>query len=200
MSWSRIIPTGRVADGINLKGIDYYNRLINALLAEGIEPFITLYHWDTPLGIQNDGGWLHDEIVEHFADYARVAYNAFGDRVKWWLTFNEPYLFCLNNWNYGQHGPFEAPPKKPYICAHNVVKAHARAWRIYDQDFRPTQHGQMGISLYCNWPEPKNRNDKEHLAAAERSLNFVVRCFPCCIIVITITIFFKFSSAGGHIL
>lgn len=175
MSWSRIVPTGRVEDGINLKGIDYYNRLIDALLSEGIQPFITLYHWDTPLAIQNDGGWLHDGIVEHFADYARVAFNAFGDRVKWWLTINEPHQFCLQNWNYGQVEPFEGPPKKPYTCAHNVVKAHASAWRIYDQDFRSTQKGKMGISLDCMWPEPKNRNDKEHLAAMERSLNFMVR-------------------------
>ncbi|KAG4067037.1 hypothetical protein HA402_000028 [Bradysia odoriphaga] len=172
LSWSRIIPTGKIANGVSFAGIDYYNKLIDALLAEGISPFITLYHWDTPMGIQNDGGWLHDDIVDHFADYARVAFSAFGDRVKLWLTFNEPYLFCLNNWNYGETSPFQEPPVKPYICSHNVIKAHAKAWRIYDEEFRATQNGQMGITLLCNWPEPKDRSDPEHIAAMERALHF----------------------------
>lgn len=155
-------------------GINYYNRLIDALLAEDIIPFITLYHWDTPLGVQDDGGWLNETIVENFADYARIAYDAFGDRVKWWLTFNEPHVFCLANWNYGEKEPFDEPPRKPYICAHNVVKAHARAWRIYDEEFRSRQHGQVGITLNCDWSEPKNRSDPEHLAAMDRSVHFRV--------------------------
>lgn len=147
-------------------------------MAEGISPFITLYHWDTPLGIQNDGGWLDDGIVDHFADYARVAFNAFGDRVKFWLSFNEPYLFCLSNWNYGQRSPFEEPPVKPYICTHNVIKAHAKAWRIYDEEFRAKQNGQMGITLLLEWPEPKDRSDPEHVAAMERALHFKVSPVP----------------------
>ncbi|XP_037025293.1 myrosinase 1-like [Bradysia coprophila] len=172
LSWSRIVPTGRVADGVSLPGIDYYNRLIDALLAEDIVPFITLYHWDTPLGVQNDGGWLNDTIVDHFADYARVTYEAFGDRVKWWLTFNEPHVFCLANWNYGEQDPFEQPPRQQYICAHNVVKSHAKAWRIYDEEYRQTQQGKMGITLNCDWSEPKDRSDPEHLEAMERSVQF----------------------------
>ncbi len=127
------------------------------------------------MGIQNDGGWLNDTIVDHFADYARVTYENFGDRVKWWLSFNEPHVFCLNDWNYGQKQPFEEPPKKPYICAHNVVKAHAKAWRIYDDEYRSTQQGKMGITLNCDWSEPKNRSDPEHVLAMDRSVHFRVR-------------------------
>jgi len=142
------------------------------LLAEGIAPFITLYHWETPLGVQADGGWLNDQIVDHFADYARIAFDAFGDRVKFWLSFNEPYIFCLANWNYGEQSPFGQPPVKPYICSHNVIKAHAKSWRIYDEEFRAIQNGTMGITLNCDWAEPKDQSDVEHIAAKERALHF----------------------------
>jgi lactase-phlorizin hydrolase len=172
LSWARIVPTGRVIDGINPAGLAYYNKLIDALLAEGITPFITLYHWDLPMGLLNEGGWLNQTIVDHFGDYARTVYRAFGDRVKWWLTFNEPHVFCLADWNYGEHDPFEEPPEKPYICTHNVIKSHALAFRIYDAEFRPFQKGQMGITLNCDWSEPKNRSDPEHVAAKERSMHF----------------------------
>jgi len=172
LSWSRIVPTGRVLDGINRPGITYYNNLINALLDEGIVPFITLYHWDTPMGLQNDGGWLNETIVDHFADFSRVVFREFGDRVKWWLTFNEPHVFCLADWNYGLHEPWEEPPEKPYICTHNVVKSHARTFRIYDTEFRPSQDGKLGITLNCDWSEPKNQSDPEHMAAMDRSMHF----------------------------
>lgn len=149
------------------------------MLAEDIIPFITLYHWDTPQRIQEDGGWLDDKIVDHFADFARIAFEAFGDRVKWWLTFNEPHVFCLADWNYADKDIYkEEPPKRPYICAHNVVKAHAKAWRIYDEEYRSLQQGKMGITLNCDWSEPKNRSDPDHLEAMERSVNFRVSFTP----------------------
>lgn len=94
--------------------------------------------------------------------------------MKLWLSFNEPYIFCLANWNYGERSPFVEPPEKPYICSHNVIKAHAKAWRIYDKEFRPTQQGKMGITINCDWAEPKDRSDPEHIAAMERSLYFKV--------------------------
>jgi len=172
LSWSRIVPTGRVSDGINPAGIAYYHRLIDALLEEGIVPFITLYHWDLPLALMDDDGWLNETIVYHFRDYARLAFQEFGPKVKWWLSFNEPHVFCLADWNYLLHEPWEEPPERPYICAHNVVKAHAVAFRIYDSEFRGEQQGQFGITLNCDWSEPKNHSDPEHLAARERSMNF----------------------------
>lgn len=150
MSWSRLVPSGKVSNGVSFAGLDYYNRLIDALLAEGIEPFITLFHWDTPMGLQEDGGWLNDEIVNHFTDYAGIAFLAFGDRVKFWLSFNEPQIFCLANWNYGESNPFSEPPVKPYICSHNVIKAYAKSWRLYNEQFRPTQNGKMGITMNCD--------------------------------------------------
>lgn len=100
LSWARIVPTGRIADGVNQAGIDHYNEVIDNLIEEGITPFITLYHWDLPLPLTWDGGWLNEEIIQHFQDYARIAFENFGDRVQLWLSFNEPHVFCLADWTY----------------------------------------------------------------------------------------------------
>ncbi len=77
--------------------------------------------------------------------------------------------------NYLNHTDFEDPPERPYICAHNVIKSHARAYRIYDQEFRPGQNGQMGITLHYDWAEPLNRSDPFHVEAMHRSMHFKVR-------------------------
>ena len=162
---------------MNPLGLDYYNRLIDALLEAGIEPFITLYHWDLPLLLQTSGGWLNETTNDHFADYSRIVFEEFGDRVKLWLSFNEPHVFCGATWNYGEQSPFKEPPEKPYICAHNVVKSHALAYRIYESEFAPTQRGRMGITLNCDFPEPKNLDDPTHVEASDRSMHFHVRWF-----------------------
>lgn len=175
ISWPRIIPTGRIADGINQLGIDHYSRFIDALLEAGIQPFVTLYHWDMPMPLVEQGSWLNDTIVDHFADYARIIFGAYGDRVKLWLTFNEPHIFCQYDWQYGEHDPFEDPPLKPYICAHNVIKSHAVAYRLYDKEFRGEQQGKVGITLDCNWPEPKDPSNQTHVEASERQMHFYVR-------------------------
>jgi len=168
------VPTGRIGDGINFAGIAHYNQVINALLAEGIEPFLTLYHWDLPMPLTQDGSWLNDTIVDHFEDYARVAFGAFGDRVKMWLTFNEPHVFCPSDWTYGSKEPLQDPPVEPYICGHNVVKAHALAYHVYDKEFRPSQKGQLGITLNCDWPEAKDPTDPAHVEASDRAMHFHV--------------------------
>ncbi|HEY8173218.1 MAG TPA: family 1 glycosylhydrolase, partial [Dehalococcoidia bacterium] len=89
IAWSRIFPDGKGA--VNQKGIDYYNRLVDALLEAGIKPFPTLYHWDLPQALQDDGGWANREIVPQFARYAETMVNALGDRVPDWMVFNEPW-------------------------------------------------------------------------------------------------------------
>lgn len=86
ISWTRILPTGLYEgpQSINQLGIDYYNKLINALIAAGIRPMITIFHWDTPQSLEDLGGWTHEGIVDHYVDFARVAFEQFGDRVQDW--------------------------------------------------------------------------------------------------------------------
>lgn len=87
VSWSRVLPTGKYLgpDSVNQAGLDYYNNLINALIENGIEPMITIFHWDTPQPLEEEyGGWRNEEIVDHFVDYARLLFENFGDGVKNW--------------------------------------------------------------------------------------------------------------------
>ncbi len=107
LSWSRLIPTGDIRDGINQKGVDYYNNEINTLVKNGIQPVITLYHWDLPLGLHNKfGGWLNQtQIVQSFVDFADLAFKSFGDRVKYWITFNEPWCVAWLGYGTGVNAP-----------------------------------------------------------------------------------------------
>ena len=177
LSWARIVPNGHVRDGINLLGLDYYSQFIDALRVEGIEPFVTLYHWDLPLQLLHEGGWLNETIADHFADYSKVVYQALGNRVKYWASFNEPWIFCGADWNYGYHNPWEEPPEKMYNCSHNVIKAHGLAYRIYDSEFRPIQRGLFGIAPNLDYPEALNESDPNDVEASERAIQFRVKNF-----------------------
>lgn len=157
---------------INQPGIDYYNNLINELLANDIEPMITLYHWDLPQPLQDIGGWPNETLVQHFSDFARLAYTEFGDRVKFWITFNEAFVVCQLGYDYGVHAPgITDPGFSPYQCAHTILKSHAAAYRIYESEFKPTQGGVCGITIDTDWFEPKT-SSAEDRAAAERAIQF----------------------------
>ena len=175
ISWSRVVPTGRISDGVNPKGLEYYNALINELDGNGIEPFVTMYHWDLPQALEEFGGWRNESTVKHFADYARLLYGNFGDRVKKWVTFNEIWSFCVMGYEWGVHAPGSGKsPDRGYLCAHNALKAHAVAYRIYDQEFRAVQGGQIGISVDSTWCEPEDPKNSADVDAAERAITFRV--------------------------
>jgi beta-glucosidase/6-phospho-beta-glucosidase/beta-galactosidase len=82
VSWSRIIPSGKLSDGVNEAGVAYYNNIINGLLAAGIESVVTIYHWDIPQPLQDEGGWLNSTVIQHYIDFAEVCFQRFGDRVS----------------------------------------------------------------------------------------------------------------------
>lgn len=105
VSWPRVLPAGTGAT--NERGIDFYDRLIDGLLERGIEPFLTAYHWDLPQALQDRGGWVHQSIVEAFADYVGLLADRFGDRVRTWITINEPQVFAFFGHAIGRHAPGE---------------------------------------------------------------------------------------------
>ncbi|XP_018320224.1 myrosinase 1-like [Agrilus planipennis] len=176
ISWSRLLPNG-FSHEINDDAVRYYNFLIDALLNNGITPMVTLYHWDLPQILQKLGGWSNVNIVDYFTDYANVAFENFGDRVRYWITFNEPDLFCEA---YGalEFAPIEvkADGIGDYLCSHHVLLAHASAYHLYNESFKTTQRGSLGIALSSRWYLP-NTTSVEDIEAANRFLQFKVGRF-----------------------
>ncbi len=168
ISWSRILPEGR--GRVNRKGLDFYSRLVDALLEAGIRPSVTLFHWDLPEALDDRGGWLNPDIADWFADYARVMYEALDDRVPMWVTLNEPWVVTDGGYLHGLLAPghrnhFEAP-----VATHNLLRAHARGVQAY----RATG-GKHRIGLVVNI-EPKyaaseGAADREATARAHAYMN-----------------------------
>jgi beta-glucosidase len=162
VSWSRVLPRGRGA--VNAAGLDFYDRLVDALLASGIEPMVTLYHWDLPAALDDLGGWLNPEIAGWFADYASVVFRKLDGRVKLWATLNEPWVVTDGGYLYGALAPghrnrFEAP-----IAGHHLLRAHAEAVKTYRAE------GRHRIGIVVNL-EPKYpaSGDPADRAAASRA-------------------------------
>lgn len=142
ISWPRIYPDGE--GEVNQKGIDFYNNLIDECLKHGIVPFVTLYHWDLPLRLEKEGGWLNKKTVDAFVNYANTCFKEFGDRVKNFITFNETVVFCSLGYLAGAHPPgIKNDPKKYFQATHNVFYAHARAVLEYK---KLDHFGQIGLS------------------------------------------------------
>lgn len=177
LSWSRLLPDGSISN-VNQAGIDYYNNVIDGLLAEGIEPMVTLYHWDLPQALEDMGGWLNPFVVNYFNDYARFSFQRFGDRVKYWITLNEPWIVSWCGYGIGSHAPgLHIPDTGGYDTAHNLIMSHASAWHTYDNEFRATQNGRISITLSSDWYEPYNSSKTEDIAAVDRAIEFKLGWF-----------------------
>lgn len=134
---------------MNEKGIEYYNKVIDKLLDLNIRPMITMFHYDLPQKLQMIGGFANSIIVDYFKAYANLLFERFGDRVKYWITFNQPRMFCCD----GYGSPTDAPGIDfhgigEYLCGHNLLKAHAVVYHLYKDKFHEKFHGQVGISLF----------------------------------------------------
>jgi beta-glucosidase len=127
IAWPRLFPHG---DGVREeRGFDFYNRLINALIAAGIEPMVTLYHWDLPQTLEDKGGWANRETAFAFADYAAACAEAFGDRIKNWITINEPWCVSWLGYSIGVHAPGKKDYRAAVAAAHHTALGHALATR-----------------------------------------------------------------------
>jgi beta-glucosidase len=175
VSWPRILPQGY--GKINQKGIDHYSALIDLLLKNNIEPWLTLHHWDMPstLFLEKDG-WLNPEMADYFADYARVCFEAFGGKVRNWITLNEPWVTAILGYGSGQFAPGRKSDTEPYIAAHTMLRAHGKAARIFRREYKSKLNGQIGMANNCDWREPKTDTPADR-EAAQRALEFFLGWF-----------------------
>lgn len=163
IAWTRILPNG--TGSINQEGIDFYNSIIDECLNYGIVPFVTLYHWDLPQVLEEQGGWCNKETINAFVEYAKVCFESFGDRVKHWITFNETIVFTRLGYITGAHPPgIKNDQKKYFMSIHNVFVAHSMAV-IYYKELR--QFGEIGITNVFSpaFPansEPASKESAEH--------------------------------------
>ena len=141
--WPRILPDG--TSGVNLQGLNFYDRLIDQLLAAGIEPFVTLHHWDLPAALQRRGGWSNPDVSEWFAHYVSVVAGRLGDRVRHWITLNEPFVVAEQGHLVGAHAPGIRNIYATGHAIHNQLRAHAAAWRVLKSSF---PQSQVGIALH----------------------------------------------------
>ncbi|MEA3413306.1 MAG: GH1 family beta-glucosidase [Pseudomonadota bacterium] len=170
VAWGRVMPEG--AGPVNRAGLGFYDRLVDRLLEHGIEPFLTLYHWDLPAALDDRGGWLNRNIAGWFADYAGVMFRALDDRVGHWITLNEPWVVVDAGYVNGVHAPGHADPREAPVAAHNLLRAHGEAVARY----RETGRHRIGIAvnLEPKYPASDSLADRE---AASRSHAYMNRQF-----------------------
>ncbi|KAJ4781405.1 Beta-glucosidase 31 [Rhynchospora pubera] len=181
IAWPRLIPDGR--GEINPKGLQYYNNLINELLSYGIQPHVTLYHFDLPQVLQDEyNGLLSTKFIDDFTAYADVCFREFGDRVKYWVTVNEPNVESLGGYDQGFFPPERCSypfgnctsgnsTTEPYIVAHHLLLAHSSAVSLYREKYQAEQGGKIGITILALWIVPATE-DPEDVAAARRAVDF----------------------------
>lgn len=185
---------------VNEAAVDHYNAVIDALISAGIEPLVTLYHWDLPQNLEDEyAGWLSTDIEKDFVYYSRICFERFGDRVKKWITINEPWTSCFMGYVLGIFAPgrcsdrtrcprgnsstegaihrifvnqkiYDAHIKiSGYIAAHNMLNAHSAVVEVYRNDYQSTQQGVIGITLNHDWGEPLTDSKEDREAADIRN-------------------------------
>lgn len=161
ISWPRVLPEGRGA--VNPKGLEFYDRLVDALLEAGIQPFPTLYHWDLPQSLQDQGGWLNRDTVGAFAEYTGLMARRLGDRVRWWTTINEPHIVSYFGHFTGEHPPGMRDLVATLRAAHHLLLAHGEALPILRSGSMAP--GTVGIALNLLPVDPASDRDQDHRAA-----------------------------------
>ena len=164
-AWTRVLPAGRGC--INPPGLDFYDRLVDELCAANIEPFLTLYHWDLPYALHEQGGWNNRDVAYAFADYAALMVKRLGDSVKYWTTLNEPSVVMFDGYLVGEHAPGIQDAKAAYQVGHHLMLAHGLAVQAM-RGVAPNLN--YGIVLN-HWGQEPARNDPADVAAAEAAWN-----------------------------
>lgn len=174
-SWARVCPDGRAP---NAEGIACYERLLDELDAAGIEPWLTLYHWDLPQALQDAGGWARRETAEAFADYSEVLYSRFGGRVRNWMTINEPWCVAMLGYASGEHAPGHTNPAEAAAAVHNVLLAHGLASERM-RKIAAANGWDLNLGIVLNFAEPKPADpaDSDCQEAARRIDGATARIF-----------------------
>ncbi len=167
IAWARVLPEGQ--GRVNAAGLDFYARLVDALLAVGIQPCITLYHWDLPAALDDRGGWLNPDVAAWFGDYAEVVFRALGDRVPLWATINEPWVVADAGYLHGVHAPGHHSLDEVPRVSHNLLRAHGSAVQAFRSDGR----GQIGLVVNLEPKDPASdaTEDREAVLRADAYMN-----------------------------
>ncbi len=153
-AWPRILPTGRGT--VNPKGLDFYDRLIDAVLEAGMQPFVTLYHWDLPQALQEQGGWTVRDTVQAFVDYADIVTRRLGDRVQHWITHNEMSVVNLLGYAFGEHAPgFKGQYMNALATGHHLLLSHGLAVPVIRQN---VPNAQIGLAINMNYQVPASNS------------------------------------------
>ncbi|WDF53620.1 GH1 family beta-glucosidase [Mucilaginibacter sp. KACC 22063] len=171
ISWTRILPEG--TGEVNQAGIDYYNKVIDYCLQQGVEPWLTLYHWDLPYALELKGGWTNREVVNWFGEFVNICADSFGDRVKYWMVMNEPSVFTGAGYFLGIHAPGRTGLKNFIPAIHHAVLAMATGGRILKQKLLDAE---IGTTFSCSHIEPHTQRHKD-IAAAKRADALINRLF-----------------------
>jgi beta-glucosidase len=159
VSWPRIVPAGRGA--VNQKGLDFYDRLVDELLANDIEPFATLFHWDSPQALEDGGGWRQRETAEAFVEYTDAVVTRLGDRVRHWITHNEPWVYAWIGHAWGVHAPGHQSEADAVAVAHHLLLSHG--WSV-DVIRRHAPDAQVGITLNLSHAYPATDTPEDEAA------------------------------------
>jgi beta-glucosidase len=199
LAWSRILPTG--AGAVNEAAVGHYRTVLSMLRAGGIEPYVTLFHFDLPSPLERMGGWLNHSMADTFADYAGVCFHAFGDLVRFWITINEAHTIATAGYLYGVAAPGRCSDRaacaegdgltEPYLAAHTLLRAHAKAAAAYRVTQEPaaataggmaegrgaTRAGSITMVISGDHTEPWNTSSTADAAAAQRRQEFQIGWF-----------------------
>jgi len=162
LSWSRILPNG--IGEVNQAGLDFYHKVLDTCIENGIEPFVTLYHWDLPLELEKKGGWTNREILEWFTEYVTVCVKAFKGKVKYWMVLNEPSVFVGAGYFLGIHAPGKKGLNNFLPAMHHALLCQAIGYKTIKQI---TPEAQVGSTFSCTYVTPKTYTEKD-IKAAER--------------------------------
>ena len=162
VAWPRILPNGRGT--VNAAGLDFYDRLVDGLMSAGINPWVTLYHWDLPQALEEEGGWTNRSTVDAFVELADAVTASLGDRVQHWITHNEPWCVSVLGYAQGDHAPGKRSWPDALVASHHLLLSHARAAQVSRQN---ALRAKVGITLNVSECAPASPSEADQIAARQ---------------------------------